>query len=162
MSSSQLINTPPFTTNFISVPPITGKSPPFRRLLVTDEAPPRLFMLIDSNTISSFSSDLLVPLSSSECAHLTSFDPIPSTPPPTVSLGVEASYYLQALQDNFENVRHDAVAQCLVGFVDTDKGQEWEHDPTPRGLVARTKEPFSTPEAAPDARTIAFDVQNNG
>ncbi|KAJ4500479.1 hypothetical protein C8R41DRAFT_425257 [Lentinula lateritia] len=157
MCSSQLTNAPLFTTNFISVPPITGKGPSTRRLLFTNEAP-QLFMLIDSNTISSFSSDPLVPLSSSECAHLTSFDPIPSTPPPTVSLSVEASYYLQALQDNFENVRHDAVAQRLVGFADTDKGGEWEHYPTPRGLVARTKESPSTLEAALDVRTIAFDV----
>ncbi|KAJ3858181.1 hypothetical protein EV359DRAFT_88128 [Lentinula novae-zelandiae] len=157
MYSSQLTNAPLFTTNFISVPPITGKGPSIRRLLFTNEAP-QLFMLIDSNTISSFSSDPLVPLSSSECAHLTSFDPIPSTPPPTVSLSVEASYYLQALQDNFENVRHDAVAQRLVGFADTDKGGEWEHYPTPRGLVARTKESPSTLEAALDVRTIALDV----
>ncbi|KAJ3906741.1 hypothetical protein F5879DRAFT_944807, partial [Lentinula edodes] len=113
-------------------------------------------MLIDSNTISSFSSDLLVPLSSSECAHLTSFDPIPSTPPPTVSLGVETSYYLQALQDNYEDVRHDAVTQCLVA--DTGKEQEWEHCPTPRSPVARTKDSSSTSKAALDVRIIAFDV----
>ncbi|KAJ4500482.1 hypothetical protein C8R41DRAFT_863081 [Lentinula lateritia] len=155
MCSSQLTNAPLFTTNFISVPPITGKGPSTRRLLFTNEAP-QLFMLIDSNTISSFSSDPLMPLSSSECAHLTSFDPIPSTPPPTVSLGVETSYYLQALQDNYEDVRHDAVTQCLVA--DTGKDQEWEHYPTPRGPVARTKDSSSTSKAALDVRTVAFDV----
>ncbi|KAJ3928935.1 MAG: hypothetical protein NXY57DRAFT_1063507 [Lentinula lateritia] len=114
MCSSQARTAPLFTTNSIFVPPITGKGPPFRHLLSTNETP-RLFMLIDKGSAPSFSSDPLSLLS--ECSHLTSFDSIPSTPPPTVSLALEASNQ-QALQAKSRDVQLDAVTRyfCNVGF----------------------------------------------
>ncbi|KAJ3861044.1 hypothetical protein EV359DRAFT_66807 [Lentinula novae-zelandiae] len=114
MCSSQVRIAPLFTTSSTFVQPITGKGPPFRHLLSTNETP-RLFMLIDKGSPPSFSSDPLSLLS--ECSHLTSFDSTPSTPPPTVSLALEASNQ-QALQAKSRDVQLDAVTRyiCNVGF----------------------------------------------
>ncbi|KAJ3854287.1 hypothetical protein EV368DRAFT_63401 [Lentinula lateritia] len=117
-------------------------------MLFTAEGPtalPLLFMLPDDSSPYSCTSGPLSPL---DCSHLTSFDLIPSTPPPTVSLSLEASYYLQALQDNFEGVR----------LADTGKGREWAHYPTFDGLVARMRESPGTLKAASDLQTIACDM----
>ncbi|KAJ3847636.1 hypothetical protein EV368DRAFT_68943 [Lentinula lateritia] len=105
---------PLLTTNSTFVPPITGKGPPVRCLQSTNEAP-QIFMPIDENSPSSSSSDLLSLLP--ECSHLTSFDSIPSTPRPTVSLGLDVAKR-QALDPEFKNVQIDAVVRyiCNVGF----------------------------------------------
>ncbi|KAJ3934913.1 MAG: hypothetical protein NXY57DRAFT_1036504 [Lentinula lateritia] len=106
---------PLLTTYSTFVPPITGKGPPFRHLLSTNETP-RLFMLIEHDALPSFSSDPLSLLP--ECAHLTSFDSIPSTPLPTpVSLGLDAAEQ-QALHPKIEELHLDAVVRyiCNVGF----------------------------------------------
>ncbi|KAJ3811485.1 hypothetical protein F5876DRAFT_75788 [Lentinula aff. lateritia] len=65
MYSSQIRTAPLVTTNSIFVPPITGKGPPFRCSLCTDEAP-QLFMLIGGHSISSFSSDPVLGLEASD------------------------------------------------------------------------------------------------
>ncbi|KAJ3928937.1 MAG: hypothetical protein NXY57DRAFT_1063508 [Lentinula lateritia] len=137
---------PLFTTSSTFVQPITGKGPPFRHLLSTNEAP-RLFMLIEHDALPSFSSDPLSLLS--ECSHLTSFDSIPSIPPPTVSLALEASNQ-QALQAESRDVQLDAVTRyiCNVGFGGAGKGDRRGHYPTPHGPVARTKESPGTLKAA--------------
>ncbi|KAJ3846902.1 hypothetical protein EV368DRAFT_88375 [Lentinula lateritia] len=159
MVSSQVRFASLFTTaSSIITQPITGKGPHLGHMLFTAEGPtalPLLFMLPDDSSVS-FSLGPLAPLP--ECSHLTSFDLIPSSPPPTVSLGLEASYYLQALQHNFEDVRHDASTQCLVGSADTGKGREQEHYPTFDGLVARMRESLNTLKAASDLQTIACDM----
>ncbi|KAJ4498248.1 hypothetical protein C8R41DRAFT_819801 [Lentinula lateritia] len=118
------------TASSIITQPITGKGPHLGHMRYRC-----LFMPPNDDSLSPISSGPLSPLS--RCSHLTSFDLIPSTPPPTVSLGFEASYYLQALQDNFEEVRHDTVTQCLVGSADTVKGQEREHYPTFNSLTCK-------------------------
>ncbi|KAJ4468937.1 hypothetical protein C8R41DRAFT_984589 [Lentinula lateritia] len=146
MCSSQVRIAPLFTTSSTFVQPITGKGPPFRHLLSTNEAP-RLFMLIEHDALPSFSSDPLSLLS--ECSHLTSFDSIPSIPPPTVSLALEASNQ-QALQAESRDVQLDAVTRyiCNVGFGGAGKGDRRGHYPTPHGPVARTKESPGTLKAA--------------
>ncbi|KAJ4468925.1 hypothetical protein C8R41DRAFT_925294 [Lentinula lateritia] len=162
MVSSQVRFDSLFTTaSSIITQPITGKGPHLGHMLFTPEGPralPLLFMLPDDDSAHLFSgsSGPLAPLP--ECSHLTSFDLMPSNPPPTVSLGLEASYYLQALQDNFGDVRHDASTQCLVGSADTRKGQGQEHYPTFNGLVARMRESLDTLKAASDLQTIACDM----
>ncbi|KAJ3885965.1 hypothetical protein GG344DRAFT_82163 [Lentinula edodes] len=106
-------------------------------------------MLTDDNSLLSSSSDLLSLLP--ECSHLTSFDSIPSIPPPTVSLALEASNQ-QALQAKSRDVQLDAVTRyiCNVGFGGTGKGDRRGHYPTPRGPVTRTKESPGTLKAASD------------
>ncbi|KAJ3861830.1 hypothetical protein EV359DRAFT_83949 [Lentinula novae-zelandiae] len=162
MVSSQVRFDSLFTTaSSIITQPITGKGPHLGHIPFTPEGPtalPLLFMLPDDDSAHLFSgsSGPLAPLL--ECSHLTSFDLIPSSPPPTVLLGLEASYYLQALQDNFEDVRHDASTQCLVGSADTTKSREKEHYPTFNDLVTRMRESRDTLKAASDLQTIACDI----
>ncbi|KAF8829018.1 hypothetical protein HHX47_DHR3000431 [Lentinula edodes] len=160
MVSSQVRFASLFTTaSSIITQPITGKGPHLGHMVFTPEGPtalPLLFMPPNDDSLSPISSGPLSPLS--RCSHLTSFDLIPSTPPPTVSLGLEASYYLQALQDNFEDVRHNASTQCLVGSMETRKGREWEHYPTFNNLVARMRESPGTLNVASDLQTIACDM----
>ncbi|KAJ3803457.1 hypothetical protein F5876DRAFT_71406, partial [Lentinula aff. lateritia] len=156
MCSFPVGTAPLLTIDSTFVSPITGKGPPFRRLQSTNEAP-RLFMLTDDNSLLSSSSDLLSLLP--ECSHLTSFDLIPSTPPRTVSLGLDTANQ-QVLHRKFEDVQLDAVTLyiCNVGFGGAGKGDRWGHYHTPRGPAARTKESPGTLKAASDVRTTAFDV----
>ncbi|KAJ3932242.1 MAG: hypothetical protein NXY57DRAFT_1038542 [Lentinula lateritia] len=115
MCASQVTAASLFTTDSTFVPPITGKGSPFRHLLSTNETP-RLFMLINKNSLPTFSSDPLLLLP--ECSHLTSFDSIPSTPLHTlVSLGLDTAKQ-QALHPQFKEVHLDAVGRyiCNVGF----------------------------------------------
>ncbi|KAJ4476886.1 hypothetical protein C8J55DRAFT_489903 [Lentinula edodes] len=117
----------------------------------------RDFMLTDDNSLLSSSSDLLSLLP--ECSHLTSFDSIPSIPPPTVSLALEASNQ-QALQAKSRDVQLDAVTRyiCNVGFGGTGKGDRRGHYPTPGGPVTRTKESPGTFNAASNmARKFQLD-----
>ncbi|KAH7875286.1 uncharacterized protein C8R40DRAFT_1265375 [Lentinula edodes] len=156
MCSSQVTTAPLFTTSSTFVQPITGKGPPFRHLLSTVEAP-RLFMLIEHDALPSFSSDPLSLLP--ECAHLTSFDSIPSTPLHTlISLGLDTAKP-QALHAK-SNVQLDAVTRyiCNVGFGGAGKGDRHGHYPTPHGTVARTKESPGTFNAASNmARKFQLD-----
>ncbi|KAJ3886051.1 hypothetical protein GG344DRAFT_82078 [Lentinula edodes] len=149
MVSSQVRFASIFTTaSSIITQPITGKGPHLGHMVFTPEGPtalPLLFMPYDDDSLSPISSGPLSPLF--RCSHLTSFDLIPSTPPPTVSLSFEASYYLQVLQ-----------AQCLVGSADAGKGQEREHYPTFNNLVARMRESPGTSNTASDLQTIACDM----
>ncbi|KAJ3927363.1 MAG: hypothetical protein NXY57DRAFT_978470 [Lentinula lateritia] len=151
MCSFPVGTAPLLTTDSTFVPPITGKGPPFRRLQSTNEAP-RLFMLIDDNSLLSSSSDLLSLLP--ECSHLTSFDLIPSTPPRTVPLGLDTANR-QVLHRKLDAV---TLYICNVGFGGAGKGDRWGHYHTPRGPAARTKESPGTLKAASDVRTTAFDV----
>ncbi|KAJ3877751.1 hypothetical protein F5051DRAFT_428735 [Lentinula edodes] len=115
MCSFPVGTAPLLTTDSTFVPPITGKGPPFRHLLSTNEMP-RLFMLIDQDSLPSFSSDPLSLLP--ECSHLTSFDSIPSTPLPTpVLLGLDMAKQ-QALHPQFKEIHLDTVGRyiCNVGF----------------------------------------------
>ncbi|KAJ4498247.1 hypothetical protein C8R41DRAFT_901199, partial [Lentinula lateritia] len=152
MCPSQVTTAPLFTTNSISVPPITSRA----MVLHSDVCCPRMrgcdFMLIDNNFLPSFSSD--PPLSE----HLTSIDSILSIPPHTVSLGVEG-YNQQTLHAKSKNVQHDAVMQyiCNVGFGGTGKSDKQEDYPTPQGPVARTKESLGTLKPRLDVQTI-FDM----
>ncbi|KAJ3877740.1 hypothetical protein F5051DRAFT_452829 [Lentinula edodes] len=112
-------------------------------------------MLTDDNSLLSSSSDLLSLLP--ECSHLTSFDSIPSTPPPTLALKVSNQ---QALQAKSRDVQLDAVTQyiCNVGFGGTGKGDRRGHYPTPGGPVTRTKESPGTFNAASNmARKLQLD-----
>ncbi|KAJ3861045.1 hypothetical protein EV359DRAFT_84712 [Lentinula novae-zelandiae] len=156
MCSSQVRIAPLFTTSSTFVQPITGKGPPFRHLLSMNETP-RLFMLIDKGSPPSFSSDPLSLLS--ECSHLTSFDSIPSTPPPTVSLGLDTANQ-QALHAKSKDVQLDAVTRyiCNVGFGGAGKGDRWGRYPTPHGPVVRTKKSPGTWKAASNmARKFQLD-----
>ncbi|KAJ3859417.1 hypothetical protein EV359DRAFT_86430 [Lentinula novae-zelandiae] len=114
-------------------------------------------MLTDDNSLLSSSSDLLSLLS--ECSHLTSFDLIPSTPPRTVSLGLDTANQ-QVLRRKFEDVQLDAVTLyiCNVGFGGAGKGDRWGHYHTLRGPAARPKESPGNLKAASDVRTTTFDV----
>ncbi|KAH7875287.1 uncharacterized protein C8R40DRAFT_1069728 [Lentinula edodes] len=156
MCSFPVGTVPLLTTDSTFVPPITGKGPPFRHLLSTVEAP-RLFMLIEHDALPSFSSDPLSLLP--ECAHLTSFDSIPSTPLHTlISLGLDTAKP-QALHAK-SNVQLDAVTRyiCNVGFGGAGKGDRHGHYPTPHGTVARTKESPGTFNAASNmARKFQLD-----
>ncbi|KAJ3891088.1 hypothetical protein GG344DRAFT_77291 [Lentinula edodes] len=109
MCSFPVGTAPLLTTDSTFVPPITGKGPPFRHLLSTNETP-RLFMLIEQDSL---------PLSLlPECSHLTSFDSIPSTPLPTpVLLSLDMAKQ-QALHPQFKEVHLDTVGRyiCNVGF----------------------------------------------
>ncbi|KAJ3899720.1 hypothetical protein F5879DRAFT_1058208, partial [Lentinula edodes] len=131
------------------------------RVLHSDACSPRMrrrdFMLTDDNSLLSSSSDLLSLLP--ECSHLTSFDSIPSIPPPTVSLALEASNQ-QALQAKSRDVQLDAVTRyiCNVGLGGTGKGDRRGHYPTPGGPVTRTKESPGTFNAASNmARKFQLD-----
>ncbi|KAH7874535.1 uncharacterized protein C8R40DRAFT_1069921 [Lentinula edodes] len=99
MVSSQVRFALLFTTaSSIITQPITGKGPHSGHMVFTPEGPtalPLLFMPHDDDSLSPISSGPLSPLF--RCSHLMSFDLIPSTPPPTVSLdtgkGQEREHY---------------------------------------------------------------------
>ncbi|KAJ3814119.1 hypothetical protein F5876DRAFT_62553 [Lentinula aff. lateritia] len=109
---------PLLTTNSTFVPPITGKGPPVRCLQSTNEAP-RLFMPIDENSLPPFSSDLLSLLP--ECSHLTSFDLIASTPPPTVLLNESSEHVFIRAKTPDKNIKNQNYT----------KGQEGRHPLSP-------------------------------